>query len=201
MPGVPFPIFSVALLVGGQGLRLGGINKSALMVDGRSIRARQVAEARSVTPHVIAVSATALAPCDDGLPCVIDHVAGAGALGALVTALEESPTEVVVVVAGDMPFVTGAFLRWLASGLEGADAVMPRDAEGSHPLCAAYDTRAAGPLGEAVRSGVRRVQDALSRLTVRTVGPADYAAFDPEGRLLLNVNTPGDYHAALDKHP
>ena len=201
MPGVPFPIFSVALLVGGQGLRLGGTDKSALVVDGRSIRARQAAEARSVTPHVIAVSSTALAPWDDGLPCVIDHIAGAGALGALVTALVESSTEVVVVVAGDMPFVTGAFLRWLASGLNGADAVMPRDASGSHPLCAAYDTRAAGPLGEAVRSGVRRVQDALTRLTVRTVGPEDYAAFDPEGRLLLNVNTPGDYHAALDKHP
>lgn len=201
MPGVPFPIFSVALLVGGQGLRLGGIDKSALMVDGRSIRARQVAEARSVTPHVIAVSSTGVAPGNDGIPCVVDQVAGAGALGALVTALVESPTDVVVVVAGDMPFITGAFLRWLASRLDGADAVVPRDAGGSHPLCAAYDTRAAAPLGEAVRSGVRRVQDAVSRLTVRTVGPGEYAAFDPEGRLLLNINTPGDYHAALDKHP
>ena len=200
IPGVPFPIFSVALLVGGQGLRLGGIDKSALMVDGRSIRARQVAEARSVTPHVLAVASTALPPGNDGLSCVIDHVAGAGALGALVTALVESPTEVVVVVAGDMPFITGAFLRWLASRLDGADGVLPRDAAGSHPLCAAYNTRAAGPLGEALRSGVRRVQDALTQLTVRTVVREDYAPFDTGGRLLLNVNTPGDYHAALEKH-
>ena len=200
---------------------MGGLDKSALIVDGRSIRDRQIAEAQSVTPHVMAVSSSARATGDIGIPCVIDHVAGAGALGGLVTALAETPTDVVVVVACDMPFVTGAFLRWLASRLDSAgsgiassgiagaemagavmaDVVMPSDGGGSHPLCAAYHTRAAVPLGEAVRSGVRRVQDAVSRLTVLTVGPEDYAAFDPDGRLLLNVNTPGDYHATLDKLP
>lgn len=208
---MPFPIFSVALLVGGQGRRMGGLDKSALIVDGHSIRDHQVAEARSVTPHVMAVTSSAMATGDLGIPSVTDHVAGAGALGGLVTALEEAPTDVVVVVAGDMPFVTGAFMRWLASRLDSsssispgalmADAVIPGDGGGAHPLCAAYQVRAAVPLGEAVRSGVRRVQDALSRLTVLRVGPEDYAAFDPDGRLLLNVNTPGDYHAALNKHP
>lgn len=198
---MPDPNFSVALLVGGQGRRLGGLDKSALIVDGRAILDRQIAEARAVTPHVFAVSSASGAPEHGGIPCVRDHVAGAGALGALTTALDEAPTGVVAVVAGDMPFVTGAFLRWLVSQLRGADAVLPRDAGGSHPLCAAYDRRAAVPLSEAVRSGVRRVQEALTRLTVRTVGPEEYAAFDPDGRLLLNVNTPEDYHAALDRHP
>ncbi|MEQ1896124.1 MAG: NTP transferase domain-containing protein [Vicinamibacterales bacterium] len=201
----------MALLVGGQGRRLGGLDKSALIVDGRSIRDRQIAEARFVTPHVMAVSSSTVVPGDIGIPCVTDYVAGGGALGGLVTALTEAPTDVVVVVACDMPFVTGAFLHWLASRLGGAgsgmagavmaDVVMPSDGAGSHPLCAAYHTRAAVPLGDAVRSGVRRVQDALSRLTVLTVGPEDYATFDPDGRLLLNVNTPRDYHAALNKDP
>ena len=33
-------------------------------------------------------------------------------------------------------------------------------------------------------------------LTVREVGPGDLAPFDPDGRLLLNVNTPEDYQRA-----
>lgn len=194
------PKFTVALLVGGRGRRLGGADKSALVVGGRTILARQIDAARSVTPSVLAVGSTPGAhPAD--LPLLLDLIPDSGALGALVTALTEAPTDVVVVVAGDMPFVTGRFLQWLAGRLGEADAVLPRDAGGQHPLCAAYHRRAAAPLRLAVDAGVRRVQDAVGTLRCVTVGPDDYRAFDQDGRLLLNINTPEDYHAALDRHP
>ncbi|MGE0392272.1 MAG: molybdenum cofactor guanylyltransferase [Vicinamibacterales bacterium] len=194
------PTFSVALLVGGRGRRLGGTDKSALVVGGRTILERQVDAARAVTPSVLAVgSMTGHGPA--GLPLVPDLLPDGGALGALVTALVAAPADVVVVVAGDMPFVTGPFLRWLAERLGPADAVLPQDAGGRHPLCAAYHRRAAAPLRVAVDAGVRRVQDAVGTLRCVTVGPEDYREFDPDGRLLLNINTPGDYHAALDRHP
>jgi molybdopterin-guanine dinucleotide biosynthesis protein A len=48
---------------------------------------------------------------------------------------------------------------------------------------------------------VRRVQDAIRTLRCVTVDPDQYREFDPDGRLLLNINTPEDYQAALDRHP
>ncbi len=195
------PIFTVALLVGGRGRRLGGVDKSTLIVDGRTILARQLQEARAVTPQVIAVASAAGSGTTSDIPTVIDHFPGAGPLGALITAILDSPTDVTVVVAGDMPYVTGPFLAWLAGQCGESNLVLPRDAGGYHPLCAAYHRTAAPALQQALDSGERRVQTAVRALRTLVVGPEDYAAFDPEGRLLLNVNTPEDYHSALDRHP
>lgn len=195
------PTFTVALLVGGRGRRLGGADKSGLVVQGRTILDHQVDTARSVTPSVLAVTSTPDDARSAHLPLFCDLIPGSGALGALVTALTHAPTDVVVVVAGDMPFVTGSFLRWLAARLGDADVVLPRDAGGAHPLCAAYHRQAATPLRLAVDAGVRRVQDAIRTLRCVTVDPDQYREFDPDGRLLLNINTPEDYHAALDRHP
>jgi molybdopterin-guanine dinucleotide biosynthesis protein A len=49
------------------------------------------------------------------VPVVADGMAGAGVLGGLYTALVEAPTEQVLVIACDMPFLTAPFLSHLAS--------------------------------------------------------------------------------------
>jgi hypothetical protein len=41
----------------------------------------------------------------------------------------------------------------------------------------------------------------LSLLEVRDIGCAELAPFDPDGRLLLNVNTPADYERAQRAAP
>ena len=48
-----------------------------------------------------------------------------------------------------------------------------------------------------IDAGALRIADALSDLQVRDIGPDEVAPFDPDGRLLTNVNTPGDYERAL----
>jgi molybdenum cofactor guanylyltransferase len=63
-------------------------------------------------------------------------MAGAGVWGGLYTALIEAPTEQVLVIACDMPFLTAPFLFHLASLGAKVDAVVRRDADGLHPLCA-----------------------------------------------------------------
>ncbi len=45
-------------------------------------------------------------------------------------------------------------------------------------------------------AGALRIADALSDLQVCDIGPDEVAPFDPDGRLLTNVNTPGDYERA-----
>ena len=56
-----------------------------------------------------------------------------------------------------------------------------------------YHRRVAVHLHRAIAAGNWRVVDALAGLDVHPVADADLAGFDPDDRLLLNVNTPDDY--------
>jgi len=47
-----------------------------------------------------------------------------------------------------------------------------------------------------IDAGALRIGDALRELRVVDIGPDRVAPFDPDGLLLLNVNTPADYERA-----
>ena len=192
----PDPIFTGAILVGGHARRLGGIDKSALVVGSGSILDRQLSLLRELTPHILIVAGQAPKTVAADTMVVTDRIAGAGSLGGLYTALVDAPTEQVLVIACDMPFLTAPFLARLAERGTGVDAALPRDERGRHPLCASYDRRIAGHLKARIDRGELRVGDALAGLLVRELGPDELAPFDPDGRLLLNVNTPADYERA-----
>src|SRR5216684_3638206 len=98
---------SVAILAGGQATRFSGRDKSALVVDGRSILDRQLGELSSLTDDVMIV----------GGPrgTIHDIVPGCGPLGGLHAALTDARGDAVFVVACDMPYVTAAFADYLFS--------------------------------------------------------------------------------------
>jgi molybdopterin-guanine dinucleotide biosynthesis protein A len=189
-------MFTAAILAGGQARRLGGIDKSALLVHGTSILDRQLGVLRALTPHILIVASDEHRYREAGVPVVSDCIRGAGSLGGLYTALMEAPTDQLVVMACDMPFLTAPFLTRLAALGAGADAAMPRDARGLHPLCAAWARRAAPHLRERIDQKRLRIIDALDGLDIREMDPGELAGFDPYGTLLLNVNTPDDYARA-----
>ena len=189
-------MLTAVILAGGQARRLGGIDKSALLVRGMSILDRQLGVLRSLTPHILIVASDEHRYREAGVPVVRDCIRGAGSLGGLYTALVEAPTDQLVVMGCDMPFLTAPFLARLAALGAGADAAMPRDARGLHPLCAAWGRRAAPHLRARIDEGRLRIVDALDGLDVREMDPGELARFDPDGTLLLNVNTPDDYARA-----
>ena len=189
-------MWTAAILAGGQARRLGGIDKSALPLGRESILDRQLALVRPLTPHVVIVVGAQNRCERTGASVVVDRIAGAGALGGLYTALIEAPTEQVLVIACDMPFLTAPFLTRLAECGCNADAAVPRDDGGRHPLCASYHRRIAPHVKSRIDRGLLRVGDALDGLDVRELGPEELEAFDHDGRLLLNVNTPADYEQA-----
>jgi molybdopterin-guanine dinucleotide biosynthesis protein A len=157
---------------------------------------RQLSLLRGLTPHILIVTgAGSHAPAAD-VPVVADRLPGAGSLGGLYTALMEASTEQVLVIACDMPFLTAPFLMRLAARGVDVDVALPRSAAGRHPLCASYARRVAGHLKTRIDRGDLRVREALDGLDVRELGPDELAAFDPDGLLLLNVNTPDDYAKA-----
>jgi molybdopterin-guanine dinucleotide biosynthesis protein A len=188
--------WTAAILAGGQARRLGGIDKSALVVGARSILDRQLTLLGGLTRHLLIVTNDRSRVQPVGVPVVVDRIGGAGALGGLYTALVEAPTEQVLVIGCDMPFLTAPFLQFLVERGRNMDAAIPRDEHGRHPLCASYARRTAPHFHVRIKAGDLRIGEALMDLTVREVGPDDLAPFDPDGRLLLNVNTPEDYRRA-----
>ncbi|MBI4264544.1 MAG: molybdenum cofactor guanylyltransferase [Acidobacteria bacterium] len=189
-------IFSAAILAGGRARRLGGLDKSALRVGARSIFERQLSLLRGLTPHLLIVGGPEAREQAAGVPVVADRIAGAGSLGGLYTALMDAPTDQVLVVACDMPFLDAPFLAHLAARGTDVDAAMPRDDRGRHPFCASYSRRIAGHLRACIERGDLRVGAALAAVEVRELGPGELAPFDPDGLLLLNVNTQDDYERA-----
>lgn len=188
--------WSAAILAGGRGRRLDGRTKPLVeLAPGQTILSRQVAALATLgaVPRLIAPDAVLFA----GLPFeVVPDLVAAGALGALYTAVATSPTPYVLAIAGDLPFVSAPFLAVLLARRGEAEAVVPRPGGRWQPLCGVYHRDVAPRLKERIARGQWRVTDALDDLSVAEVTDADLAPFDPDGRLLLNVNTPDDLRAA-----
>ena len=191
----PVSTWTAAILAGGRARRLGGCDKSTLRVGADTILGRQLAVLRTLTPHILLVGRH-MASADMDVRVVPDRIAGAGALGGLYTALMEAPTEQVLVIACDMPFVSAPFLAELARRGVGVEAAVPRDAGRRHPLCASYQRRIAARLRRHIDQGALRIADALEDIDVIDIGRDELAPFDPDDTLLLNVNTPADYERA-----
>jgi molybdopterin-guanine dinucleotide biosynthesis protein A len=189
---------AAAILAGGRARRFGQRDKASLPIGDLRIIDRQLAALRPITDRVVVVTSRPAHYASLGVVTVVDLRPGTGALGGIYTAIVTSPAPQTLIVACDMPFLTAEFLAHLANRGRDVDLAVPRTARGYEPLCASYG-RACAPL-------IRRRLDALrlkaadlvhADLRVRELGPDDLAAFDPDGLLFLNVNTPGDYAYAL----
>jgi molybdopterin-guanine dinucleotide biosynthesis protein A len=186
---------AAAILAGGQARRLGGLDKKTLTVGGPAILERQLTVLREVADPIFVVGGPgALVP--PWLRVVPDAMAGAGALGGIYTAIVESPCDRTLIVACDMPFLSGALLARMAA--EVADLVIPRGERGYEPLCAIYAKACAAPMRQRIERGELKASRLPDGLRVVELGPDVLAAYDPEGLTFVNINTPHDYERARD---
>ena len=183
---------AAAILAGGRARRLGGADKAALSVGGATILARQLAALAVVAEPVFLVGhGTANPPEAAGLRRVADLIPGAGALGGIYSAIVQSPAERTLVVGCDMPFLPPRLLQRLVA--EPGDIVMPRSRRGYEPLCAVYSKRCAAALRERIAHGELKASVPPPGVHVVELGPETLEQLDPDGLLLVNVNTPEDY--------
>jgi molybdopterin-guanine dinucleotide biosynthesis protein A len=170
---------SAAILAGGRASRFGGRDKGALVVDGMTIRDRQLAELAKVA--------------DDVRMVTHDRVPGCGALGGIHTALVDANHDRVFVVACDMPFVVAPFVEFLFDLAEEADAVVPKTTDGYHPVCAVYTRACIEPIARRLAERRLRAIDLLDDVRTRIVTADEIERFGGAERLLANVNTPAEY--------
>jgi molybdopterin-guanine dinucleotide biosynthesis protein A len=182
--------WSAAILAGGRARRLGGQDKSALIVDGFRFIDRQLDALRPLTDRIVLVGYRGAPPAS--IPVERDGWPDAGPLGGLATALVTAATDRVLVLACDLPYVTTPFLAFLADVDPDAAAVVPVCDGRWQPLCAIYARSAADTFVTALARGDRAVAPVVSQLRPRLMGHGEWARFDRTGLLLANVNTPDD---------
>jgi molybdenum cofactor guanylyltransferase len=185
----------VAVLAGGQGRRMGG-GKASAMLGGRPLISYPLSAAREAGLEAIVVAkpATTLPPLQERVvfePALPAHPL-CGVIAALEFASESSAGSAVVLLACDMPFLTGALLEWLA-GLEGT-AMAEVDGR-PQPLLARCLPTQSGELRESLTDGAP-LTAAMERLAPQMLGDEELSAFGSPDRLCFNVNSPEDLQSA-----
>jgi molybdopterin-guanine dinucleotide biosynthesis protein A len=188
----PYPDVTGALVAGGRAVRLGGVAKGLLEVEGEPIAARTLRLFAELLGGALVVANDPAPYARFGVPIAADLVPGKGAPGGLHAALSAAPTPWVFAVACDMPFVSGPALALLASRRAGAAAVVPRWGGRLEPLHALWSRAALPEIAAALAAGDPSLQALARRVGARIVEEADWRLVDPDGRAFENVNTPED---------
>ena len=181
---------SAAILAGGEATRFGGRDKSALVIDGRTILDRQLTALAALTDDLL-IAGTVTSPVP-GPRLIADIVPGSGPLGGLHAALTHMRGDALLAIACDMPYLTTAFLAHLLSLAGDADVVVPQTERGYHPLCAVYTRACLEPAAAHLAARQLRMRDLVDRMRTRVVTVEEVRRFGDPDRLLANVNSPAD---------
>jgi len=194
------PDFSGFVLAGGRSSRMGS-DKAFLEFNGRTLLARAVELLKGLTPEVRIVGpAIKFAACG---PVVEDIYGGRGPLAGIHAALASSATELNLMLAVDLPFVTESLLQFIVDCGRASDALVtvPRIAGGYQPLCAVY-RRAFAPLAEAaLASGHNKIDALFSSTKTRVLEESELGRFAFCARMFENLNTPEDFRRAAAEKP
>ena len=189
-----------AIVAGGKNERFGGEPKGLLRVGGVRMIDRVASAIRAVTSEVVLVANSPEAEqWLAGVPVRRDTRPERGSVVGVHTAIAAAPDGgVVVVVAWDMPFVSGALLSLLATHVRnGAAAAFPEGLGGPEPFCAAYTTACLPDIDRAIARGDFRMSSVVAALpNVTRLGLADVKRFGDPARLFFNVNTAADLEMA-----
>jgi molybdopterin-guanine dinucleotide biosynthesis protein A len=185
----------VAVLAGGRGARLGGAKALALL-GGRPLISWPLAAARDagLEAVVIAKPSTPLPPLAEQVvhePAQLRHPL-CGVIAALELAAARSPAPAVLLLACDMPFLTGALLGWLAI-IDGA--AMVEVSGRPQPLLARCLPEHLPVLREAL-GAERSLSGSIGAIAARIVDEQELSVFGDPERLCFNVNDDADLRRA-----
>lgn len=182
------------VLAGGQGRRMGGLDKGLQPFEGRPLAAHALAR---LAPQVGALMLSANRHLDAyaalGVPVWPDALPGyAGPLAGLASGLAHCTTPWLACVPCDAPrFPTDLVDRLMHAAMAAAtpvDVAVARSPQGLQPTFCLLHRRCEAPLAHCLSGGGRKLRDWLAAQPHVTVDFDDAAAF-------ANLNTLEDLHA------
>jgi molybdenum cofactor guanylyltransferase len=191
------------LLAGGKSSRMGmNADKAFLDFGGQTLLERALAVMGEVCDRVTIVGDPGrfakYGPAKYGSakygPVVADIFPGCGPLAGIHAALVDSPAELNLMLAVDMPFVSRELLGFLFAAAEPSDAIItvPRTSRGLQPLCAIYRRDFSTAAEQALRAGKYKVDAAFSGVSVQVIEEVELARAGFSEQNFFNVNTPQD---------
>jgi molybdopterin-guanine dinucleotide biosynthesis protein A len=189
---------SAIILAGGKSSRMGR-PKALLPFDGEPLIAHIVRSFKELFADVVVV----IAP-DQVLPAlpvtvVRDEVAYRGPVSGIYHGLNAAKSEASFVGSCDIPFLNLSLISHLVSQVHNHDVVVPYWAGRYQPLFALYRKNVVPFLRDQLRRDELRPIFLFDKVRTRKIDEAEIRRFDPEGLSFLNMNTPADYQAALQR--
>ncbi|NHN33622.1 molybdenum cofactor guanylyltransferase [Paenibacillus agricola] len=143
-------MLSGIILAGGESVRMGGENKSLLMLGAETLLVRQIRMMRELCSEIIVVTNTPrsfLRTVDASVRIITDYVPGKGPLSGMHAGLTLSLNQNAWVVGCDMPFLSPQAARlMLLKKKQGMEAIIPWLQGVMHPLHGIYDRDCATPI-------------------------------------------------------
>jgi len=183
---------SAFILAGGKSTRMGA-DKAFVLLNGRTLLARMLEAARSLTSNVSIVGD----PAKYGAfaPVVHDIFPACGPLGGIHAALRLSRSDLNVILAVDTPFVSLALLQFLVTSARNSpdSVVTVARANGEfQPLCAVYRREFAEPAELALRAGRYKIATLFDPASTQVIGEAELESAGFSANIFRNLNTPDE---------
>ncbi len=179
------------ILAGGKSSRMGA-DKAFVMLDGRTLLERAIELARSVTSDVrIVGDASKFARF---APVVEDVFKERGPLAGIHAALRSSPSDLNLIIAVDVPFVSRALLQYLITRARtsGATVTVVRMDGGWQPLCAVYRREFAAAAQMAIEAGRYKIDALFATQPTLVIEEDELQAQGFSSKMFHNLNTQED---------
>ena len=181
---------TVQIMLGGLSTRM-GTDKALVTLGGKTLLERAILRwqgyGAAIQLSVGAAERKALAPA--GMAAVADIYPERGPIGGLHAGLHDAPTELMLLVAVDSPYLTQAHADRLLESIGNADACIYTIDGRPQPLFGLYRRSCMTPAETLILHGDNRMTNLLGWVNTVMIPAEDSAPF-------RNLNTPEDLAAA-----
>lgn len=186
------------VLAGGQGRRMGNVDKGFVELDRRPLVSHVIARlAPQVATIIVNANRNAERYASFGYPVVGDAIGGfAGPLAGLHAGLTAARTPFVVTTPCDSPFLPADLVARLCAAFDAPpiDIAVARTFDQPHPVFALVRRALLPHLAQFLEGGGRKIDAWYASLPVAEV------AFDDEADAFRNINTPAELAQSAAAH-
>ena len=186
------------ILAGGRSSRM-GTPKALLPFAGEPLIVHIVRKLQPLFSEIVVVAAPGQPLPSIRARIVHDEDAYQGPVGGIYYGLRAIADDFAFILSCDAPFASTTLIDELVRLRTRHDVVVPRWAGRLQPLFAVYRTTVLPVLDAQLRAGELRPVSLFEKVNTRIVHEEEIRRLDPAGDSFINMNTPDEYAAALER--